>query len=222
MPRQLIGGALCTPTDVKDALANTDISTARDDQLIQYINLFSKMAEGGVHCNRFLEYKARTEYFDGIILRYQGDSWSRCRLFVKGPPIDSTVTFTLYDDSNRLWTDGTASTVDTRLTLWDDYHLDFDSGIISFYGNTFGADVHNLKFVYTGGLVAGVSTLTPRVPEDLRAACAMQCAFWYKNAHDPGAIQISSVGGGQVTTFTPTEILPLVKKVLQQYRRFEM
>lgn len=213
---QLAPNAFCTPDDVRSALGNSDISADNDNTFRRYINMFSKMAEGTDFCDRKFLKQEYTEYFDGILSTGYGVQ----RLFLNAYPIDSAEDFTIYDDLDRLWTDGTGNTKDTRLVLWRDYRVDYENGIVAVtFDSAFNYDFHTIKVVWTGGVFEDNSDGTASVPDDLRMACAIQVAHSYKMANDPGAVQISALGGGQVTMYTPTELLPIVKKILHGYKR---
>ena len=219
-PLTLTPGAFCRTEDVKSALENADYSAAINDTLILYINYFSKMAEGGAFCDRDFVKQERTEYFDGVTLAR--DPFVIRRILVRAPPIDPDAYLALFDDPGKLYTDGSGGTPNTLLELWNHYHVDYRAGVISLTAYvSFWADYHNIKLIYTGGLIQDINSDAALVPDDLRAACAVQCAHWFRISNDPGAVQISSLGGGQVTMFSPTQILPAVKTVLQQYRRFQ-
>lgn len=211
-------GAFCRPEDVKAALGNLDISSQRDDVLVAYINFFSSMAEGGSYCDRQFQIKERVEYFDGMHIGYHRNSRPVCRIFLHAPPVLSTPAIRIFDDPLRVWGDSTTPP-DTELVLWDNYHINYVTGAISFFALPWQYDIHNIKIIYTGGLVKDIIQNTAICPDDLRTACALQCAHWFRISNDPGAIQVSSVGGGQITLFQPTQILPAVKAVLQSYRR---
>jgi len=213
MARELAENALCRPEDVKSALDNSSISSYVDDTLIFYINGFSTMVEGPRYCNREFVKKARTQYFDGV---HMGIEYPRRRLFLIAPPVDLTLEFTLWDDRDRAWTD------ETKLVLWQDFRIDANTGIISlFEDGVFSCEPYVIRVDYTGGLVSGVNTDAEIIPDDLRMACAVQCAHWYRTANDPGATQIQPVGGGNISFTPPTKILPNVREILEGYRRHQ-
>lgn len=209
-PVVLINSAFCTPDDVRNVLAKTDrIDSTKDPTLISYINTFSKSAELPKLCNRKFLIGQYIEYYNGR----NSVGFCRRKFIVKAPPIAESPAVELWDDVDRVF-----DPLD-KLDLWDDYAVDFNAGIIERVGYPFVGDYNNIKIVYNGGLVKwdqenGILTS----PEDLRNACAIQVAHWWRIKNDPGASQISATGGS-FTVYEPTQLLPFVWGVLQGYKR---
>ncbi len=213
-PLPLATNAFCRVDDVKLALGSLDWGDTQDDVMIAYINHFSKMAEGGAFCARLFALEEREHFADGIRIGYCGNNSYVNRIFLPAYPINLEEDFLVYDDSARLWPN------ETLRVMYDDYNVDPESGKVEFYGSMWSSDLRCVKIIYTGGLVSDVNGGSPVVPDDLRMACAIQVAHWLRIAKDPGAVQVSSMGGGQVTFFQPTQLLPNVKMVLESYKRF--
>ena len=208
--------ALCNVEDVKRNMDALQISSQRDPVITQYINLFSAGIQGGRYCNRELEYGAKTEFYDGS--KNDPSRTNRKLVRVSAPPIVSTLTLDVYDDPDFVF----PST--TLLTLWEDYTVNYAAGLVTKVTGTFGSGYHSIKMAYTGGLVyydAGSEGYTTNPPDDLRNACAMQVAHWFRNRQDQGAESIMFPGGqGAATFFEPTQLLPMVYAVVMNNRVF--
>lgn len=210
MAVDLAPNALCTTDDVRAAIGNADLSSNADDTLALYINYFSQYAEN--YCDRLFLKTARTVYLDGNLPVAGG---GRSCIFLKAYPVDRTEEFIVWDDPTREFTD-----VNYQLQKYIDYAIDYNAGVIRLLNDgEFYDDADNLRVDYTGGILLDIDGSTPDCPWDLRGATAQQCAHWWRIGNDPGATQIVSVGGGSVSLYQPTQILPAVVNVLNSYRR---
>ena len=208
----LAANALCTTDDVRAAIGNIDLSALANDTLSLYINYFSEYAER--YCDRLFLKGARTVYLDGNLPVVGG---GRGVILLKAYPIDRDESLVVWDDPTRLFTD-----TNYQLTKYTDYAVDYNAGIIRLLDcGTFYDDANNLRVDYTGGILQDIDGGSPDCPWDLRGAAAQQCAHWWRIGNDPGASQIVSVGGGSISLYQPTQILPAVVNVLNGYRRLQ-
>lgn len=193
--------ALCTVQDIRN-LVDPSLSGEQDPLLVQLINGFSKLVQGERYLNRSLEKKTYVEYFDG----------DTDLVIVSAPPILDNDTLYVWEDSDHLFEGD-------PLWMHEDYMVHFENGLIkTMWDVGFVEGTKVVKVQYDGGLVLHDELNdTLDVPDDLRSACAMQCSFWYQRRRELGISSVSSAGGDSVF-FSPTQILPIVKEILGQYR----
>lgn len=197
--------ALCTAAEVR--AYDSSLTSAEDSRLGDVI-----AAVGAVfarHCNYppatvganpTMESTAYTLYTD------RGASpVLRLSTFVILLPVAPVTTLTsVHDDSDRDY--GAGDLVDSG-----DYDLDGDTGLISLrptrshggWSTAFAA----IKVVCT----AGFST----IPDDLKHAAIVQTIAWYRGIQRTGAENMSQ--GGISVRFSPRELLPDVREVLDRY-----
>jgi hypothetical protein len=184
-----------------------------DDSLIEsLINAFSAHAQN--FCERKFIKDSYVEFWSGGTMGYNHRG-PRKTLRVKNPPIN-------YDpaspDQLQLWDDLDRNFVDPkfRFQIFRDFDVEFIPGIIRLgHHIRFNHGIQNIKFIYPGGLFTDLTD----IPPDLKTACEQQVIFWFKNRDNPALIQTSGQIGVN-TFFSPTEILPHVRSVLQDYKRF--
>jgi hypothetical protein len=83
---------------------------------------------------------------------------------------------------------------------------------------------------FSGGYVlpgGTVGTGMTALPQDLEHACLEQCAAWYLNRNRPGAGSVSGEGGSMSvaqhgSAIKPLDLLPMVRRTLEQYERWVM
>ena len=148
--------ALLTLDDLKVELGLEDASEDRRAQSI-LTGVLSALDEG---TNRTWEKGARTEYYNARA--------GQDRIFLKNRPVDSALSFALYDDPDWQWP---AST----LIPAADYRVDYEKGIV-YYGAWFSEGKQSVKVIYT----AGYSSTT--LPSKVRAIIVRQAAVWFKQA----------------------------------------
>lgn len=88
------------------------------------------------------------------------------------------------------------------------------------FSNWLGA-VDGIQVIYRGGYcAAGQSPGTGEfaLPADLREAAIEQASFLFKRRDDLGLSGVSSQGGS-ISKFSAIDLLPMVKKILDKYRR---
>lgn len=184
-----------------------------DDSLIAtLINAFSAHAQN--FCERKFIKDQYTQFFSGARLGYKHVGHTRT-LRVLNPPInydeESPDDLQLWDDLDRNFTDPRY-----RFVIYRDFDVELQSGIIRLgHHLRFNHGIKNVKLIYPGGLFSDLTD----VPPDLKTACEQQVIFWFKNRDNPALIQTSGQIGVN-TFFTPTQILPHVMSVLQDYKRF--
>lgn len=185
--------ALVALADVKDYLKVTD--TSQDTILTYFINEVSRFIN--TYCGRQLVQKSYTEYYDG-----DGTD----ELLLKHYPI---ITLTsVYDDSLRTWAAATQVPAADILTYKDE-------GRIRVWNNTgsFSKGKANIRVIYDAGYAAA------SVPYDLQlAAKRLIAGQWMRQQHKQHDILTTSVRD-QTTTFQITDLPPIVKAVLSEYRR---
>jgi|GEM_PF-703485 len=199
-----ITGRLCTLADVRTRLGYPTTTTDDDDMIYDAIRGVS--AQFDSYCNRtlLLNATAATETYDG-----GGEL-----LVVKRYPIVSVTSVkeaTDYDFDNA-----------DALTVNSAYRLMEEKGIIASLNGRFitGADV--VQVVYTGGYVAPsdtVGTGETALPDDIREAAIEQVSFLVKRKDDIGLTAVSAQGVN-ITKFSPIDLLPNVKRILNKYRRW--
>lgn len=115
--------------------------------------------------------------------------------------------------------------------------IDLESGIVHFAGrNDVGPDYGQVRFTYTGGYwweqvepdAGGYPTAQPAgssaLPADLKLAWLLQCeAVWMARDKLGVSVLTSGNSGDFVTgTISNLDLIPMVKKMLQQYIRFNL
>jgi len=111
----------------------------------------------------------------------------------------------------------------TALTANTDYRL-VDSGVKGLIYRYYGIwpllpDSVELK--YRGGYVSAGQTPAAgetAMPDDLREAAIMQASFIFKRRNDIGLTSVSAEGGS-INSFSPMDLLPMVKDTLNNYKR---
>lgn len=81
-----------------------------------------------------------------------------------------------------------------------------------------------IQIVYRGGYcAAGVTPSTGEyeLPDDLREAAIEQCSFIFKRRDDIG-VSSNSIQGGSINVFANMDLLPMVKQILDSYRRVSL
>jgi hypothetical protein len=82
-----------------------------------------------------------------------------------------------------------------------------------------GEDI--IEVIYRGGYCGASEAAAAgenALPDELREAAVMQACFMFKRKDDLGLSSISSQGGS-ISKFADVELLPLVKQVLDKYKR---
>lgn len=109
----------------------------------------------------------------------------------------------------------------TSLTVNDAYRVVNDKGYIYRLAASWSSGPDENQVVYKGGYVgpgATVSAGETALPNDIREAAIMQVQFVLNRRGDVGLTAVSSTGMS-ITKFSAMDLLPLVKKTLNMYRR---
>lgn len=170
-----------------------DKSDSNDDTLLtSIIQYVSKEFE--VYCNRFFKKDQRSKYYDAGNRFFNLTAW----------PIDSTTTFTVTYDSDVQ-------------TINDDYFVWYDEGVVEFYETPTRSEPKQVYITWTGGYTETSSVLA--VPDDLKFACVMQCAFVYARRRTLGLSGINSPDG-RIQVLSTANLLPDVIKILNRYKHY--
>jgi len=198
-------GRICTLSDVRDrlgiAVADTDNDTAIAQLITNLESLFN------AYCNRqlILNSTDATQYYTGQGARLQ---------LLRYPIVSVTSIKVAYDyDFDSA----------TALTANTDYRIIAGglTGILFRMYIPWESAEDSIQIIYKAGYcAAGQSPADDEfaMPGDLREACIEQTTFLFKRRDDIG---LSSVGmdGGSFSKFAPMDLLPMVKKTLDRYRR---
>jgi len=196
-------GRICTLSDVKARLGETD--TENDTVLTRIILGIEKLF--AAYCKRELLANAAdiTEYYAGC----------GPHLALRRYPIIAVTSIKqalAYDFDSF-----DALTENTHYRLVNDGR---DGIIYRMYTDWFNMP-DSIQVVYRGGYCAAGQTPgegETAMPADLREAAIEQATFLWKRKDDIG---LSAVGfeGGSVSKFSAVELLPMVRQILDNYRR---
>jgi hypothetical protein len=180
---------LTTVSDVKLFIGKGDVT---DDALIlKIINWVSSEFEQ--YLKLPLEQGYRTEYFNCDVRNY----------LIASYPIDKTATITVTMA-------GTTLKKNTEFFVWE------EEGRIELFMSPYYSYPKDLVITYLGGYTTGGDG-TLNVPDDLKYACVLQTSFVYKRRKDIGLSSLS-LPDGAISTMSPADLLPDVRKILNKYR----
>ena len=194
---------ICTLTDVKDRLGITN--TENDTMLNRLISNIEDIFNNYTKRKLLLNAAAVTEYYTGQGRYLQLDRYPVVSITSIKQALD-------YDFDN----------VDA-LIVNEGYRL-LSAGkngiIISIYLN-WAETPDSIQVVYTGGYCSAGQTPGDgeyAMPADLREAAIEQVTFFFKRKDDIG---LSGVGfqGGSISKFSAMDLLPIVKNILDSYRK---
>ena len=198
-------GRICTLADVKERLGET--STDYDVGINSIISGLAAIFEG--YCARRLLVNAAdvTEYYTGLSTLLQ----------LKRFPIVSITSIKealSYDFDSE-----------TALTVNEDYRIlnSGVNGVVYCVLSNWSRVRDSIQFIYRGGYCsAGQTPGTGEVamPSDLQEASIEQACFLFKRRDDIGLAGVSAEGGS-ITKFSPMDLLPMVKNILNDYRRLQ-
>lgn len=174
---------------LKTFLEKTD--NQHDAMLTTIIEQVSQALETAL--NRKLTKAERVEKFNG----------DRRMYYVSAYPIDTGAALSVS-------VEGVVKTKDS------DYFVDAESGLIEFWLTTVYTKPFGVQITYTGGYTVSSDVLA--VPDDLKRATMMQCAFDFKRRKDLGLTSVT-MPDGTLTTEMPAELLPEVKRIIKTYRK---
>ena len=198
---------ICTLADVKDRLGMTD-KTDCDAIINSIITGIETMFVG--YCNRELIQPAAdvTEYFTG-----NGDYIQLNRY----PIINIT---SIKQSVDYDFTDADI------LVANDDYRLinGGKKGIIRAISSYWLRLDDSIQVIYRGGYCPVGQTPAAgeiALPADIREAAIIQATFMFKRKDDPGLSSIN-FQSGSISKFADMDLLPIVKNVLDNYKRVQL
>jgi len=198
-------GRICTLGDVKDRLG---ISVTEHDAAINRIisgleSIFDR------HTNRNLLVNAAdiTEYYSAIS--------SESRIVLNRYPIVSITS--VKESYNYDFDAATALVGDT------DYRQlrSGENGILYRIYTSWATFEDAIQVIYRGGYCSAGQTPGAgefALPADLREAAIEQASFFFKRRDDLGLAGVS-FEGGSISKFSSMDLLPMVKKVLDKYKK---
>lgn len=189
-------------TTVARVKALLDITGAQHDtSLGVYVPAVSQMVEE--YLNRTAFQEIQTDQLDVEIGQ---------RIFLlRAYPVLAAPAPALKHDLSRIF--GSGSELAT-----DGYYLNLGRGRIQLDGIALAPGPGTLKVVYTGGMATTTAALITAFPAVARAV-DMQTAYVFKRRDSLGAASISGDGGS--ISLEAVGLLPMVKEMLQPFRRME-
>lgn len=205
---------LTTVARVKSFLG---ISVADHDAVLEMlVNVVSDFVE--LYCDRVIRKTAYTnEVYDGT-----GSN----KMLLKNFPVISTETFTFgqrdTDLNDNSWTNRDS----------EEYHVDWDTGIVDWLTNMFRDIPRHYRFTYTAGYDIDNSTPTATKTLELKGLADLEWAVWemikeaFRQRKQAGDINSESIGDYSVTYNTESPVMrkiamadPNILSVLDAYKR---
>ena len=198
-------GRICTLTDVKGRLGVSD--TDYDTMISGIISGLDSVFESYTQRSLLLNAVDVTEYYTGLSSMLQ----LRRYPVVSITSIKEALT---YDFAGE-----------TALTEDEDYHLmsGGKKGILYRIFMNWSRTRDSVQVIYKGGYCSagqapGAAEFA--MPADLREAAIEQATFIFKRKDDIGLASVS-FEGGSINKFSPMVLLPMVKTILDDYRRLQ-
>jgi hypothetical protein len=176
--------------DLKTYLEKND--TDHDELLTPLIDQVSARFE--TFTGRRFAAASRTETFDGGERLYYMDAF----------PIDTGEALTVS-------VDGSVKVLNT------DYFVKATRGLIEFGAKTLNTEPNIVEITWTGGYPVAAGDGAVDVPDDLKGACLLQCAFQFKRRKEPGLTSVATPDGS-INSFRPNVLLAEVVNVLKSYK----
>ena len=160
------------------------------------------------------QFSARVESFTGrrfmAVERIEKFDGGERLYYVNAFPIDTGETLTVKID-------GTTQLLDT------DYFIKATRGLIEFTGKISNVEPNILEITWTGGFASSGTGegAALGVPDDLKGAALLQCAFQFKRRKEPGLTSVATQDGS-IQSFRPNVLLPEVVNVLKSYKVFRI
>jgi hypothetical protein len=186
--------ALATLEQLKRQLGFKDSDTQYDAKLTFFLDAASSWVES--YCNRIFSEDTYTETLHG-----NGSNMITPRQW----PV--TAVSELRTSQDREWSSSDSLVAST------DYGIDQDGMEIVLFSSYFPVGYNVVQVTYTGGY----ST----IPDDLQFACVLTAEWFYKhnNRGDSGR---TSVGKQGENVAVLADIPPMIRTLLQPYKRFEL
>ena len=196
-------GRICTLPDVRDRLGVSD--TDYDTMIGRIISGLDSVFEAYTQRSLLLNAVDVTDYYTGCGPYLQ----------LKRYPVVSVTSVKVAYDYDY------AAAV--AMTANSDYRL-IDGGrkgIIYRIHSAWPENQDIIQVVYRGGYCSAGQTPAAgeyAMPADLREAAILQATFLFKRKDDIGLAGVSAEGGS-ISKFSPMDLLPMVKKILDNYGR---
>jgi hypothetical protein len=197
---------ICTLSDIKTRLGIASDSTEYDAVINAIIPGIEKYFDTYTGRNLVLNSVDVIEYAAG------GSPWIRTRRF----PVVSITSIKEafdYDFANA-----------DSLLADTDYRLKADSGLILRLHRSWLDTFDGVEVKYKGGYKPAGQTPAAgetAMPDDLREAAISQSCLVFKRRDDIG-LSGTSFDGGSFSKFTSFDLLPMVKDILESYRRVSL
>jgi len=194
-------GRICTLADVKDRLGES--GSEHDTLLNRLIASLESLFDSYTGRSLIVPSSDVTEYYSGKgpflqIRRYPIIAITSIK---EALDYDFTGADILVADTDyRILNDGRNGIILRIYSVWDDVQ-------------------DSIQVIYKGGYCA--AGVTPgagetALPDDLREAAIEQATFFFKRRDDLGLSSVS-FQGGSISKFSPMDLLPIVKRVLDNY-----
>jgi hypothetical protein len=198
-----VTGRICTLTDVKDRLGISD--TEHDAAINRIISGLESIFDGHTKHNLLVNAADVTEYYSGLGTLLQ---------LARFPIVSITSIKIAYDY---------AFDSADALTADSDYRkiAGGENGILYRINLNWPENQDAIQVIYRGGYCsAGQTPGTGEyaLPADLREAAIEQASFFFKRRDDLGLAGVS-FEGGSISKFSSMDLLPMVKKILDNYRK---
>lgn len=185
---------LATLAQLKTQLNFKQSDTQFDAKLTMFLDAASAWVE--TYCNRIFASATYTELFHG----------NRSNLLnPRQWPITAVTELRL--SSERAWTDAN-TLVDSK-----EYDINTDGLGLVFYAGHFPLGFNNVRLIYTAGYAI--------VPSDLQLAC-LWAGEWFYLHNNRGDSGRTSVGKQGESIGILADIPPMIKSILQSYKRIEL
>jgi hypothetical protein len=194
-------GRICTLADVKDRLGES--GAEHDTLLNRLIASLESLFDSYTGRHLIVPSADVTEYYSG-----RGPL-----LQIRRYPVVSITSIKEAVDYDFTGADALVADTDYRIVN------DGRNGIILRIYSVWDALSDSIQVVYKGGYCA--AGVTPgegetALPDDLREAAIEQATFFFKRRDDLGLSSVS-FQGGSISKFSPMDLLPIVKKTLDNY-----
>jgi len=175
-----------------DSTANY-VATNFDSLLNSIIDYVSDRIQ--LYLNRELEVKERTDYFES----------GRRKYYVQAYPLVNPTTMTV-----KIGT--------SEMDYNSDYYVRDKMGLIEFYFKTTYVRPQEIEITYIGGYTTTSGVVD--VPDSLKYACLLQCAFVFRKRKDIGNDWTGTPDVNRISTpYSGMDLLKEVKDVLYLHRR---
>ena len=200
-----VTGRICTLGDVKDRLGISD--TEHDTAINRIISGLKAIFDRHTNRNLLLNADDVTEYYSAI----SGES----RIVLNRYPV---VSITSVKESYNY--DFDAATALVENTHYRQLRSG-ENGILYRIYTSWATFEDAIQVIYRGGYCSAGQTPGAgefALPADLREAAIEQASFFFKRRDDLGLAGVS-FEGGSISKFSSMDLLPMVKKILDKYKK---